>query len=81
MRIVRDPAPEAVETPKDVIAHQADVPIVVAAMEAKTDYLVTHNRGCLGSFPGLNLIKRMVAELRRCTRNETRPAADHLRIL
>ena len=44
MRIVRDPAPEEVETHKDIIAHQVDVPIVVAAMKAGVDCLVTHNR-------------------------------------
>jgi hypothetical protein len=44
MRIVRDSPPELVETHEDIITHQADVPIVVAAMKAKPDYLVTHNR-------------------------------------
>jgi predicted nucleic acid-binding protein len=44
MRILRDPSPEEVETHRDVIAHQADVPIVVAAMKVEVDYLVTHNR-------------------------------------
>ena len=27
-----------------IISHQADIPIVVAAMKAQTDYLVTLNR-------------------------------------
>jgi predicted nucleic acid-binding protein len=44
MRIVRDPSPEEVETHRDIIAHQADVSIVVAAMKVGADYLVTHNR-------------------------------------
>lgn len=44
MRIVRDPSPEEVETHKDIIAHQADGPIVVAAKKAGSDYVVTHNR-------------------------------------
>ena len=44
LRIVRDPSPEEIETYADIIAHRADVPIVVAAMQVKTDYLVTLNR-------------------------------------
>lgn len=44
LRIVRDPSPEQVQAHHDVIAHPADVPIVVAAMQAGTDYLVTLNR-------------------------------------
>lgn len=44
LRIVRDPLPTQVNAHSDVIAHQADVPIVVAAMKAKVDYLVTLNR-------------------------------------
>ncbi|MEA3338877.1 MAG: PIN domain-containing protein [Chloroflexota bacterium] len=44
LRIVRNPAPGEVEAHRDIIAHQADVPIVVAAMEARVDYLATFNR-------------------------------------
>ena len=44
LRIVRDPSPEQVQAHLDVIAHSADVPIVVAAMQAGLDYLVTLNR-------------------------------------
>ena len=44
LRIVRDPEPEEVKAHGDIIAHQADVPIVVAAMNAETDYLITLNR-------------------------------------
>ena len=44
MRIVRDPSPDEIEAYADIIAHQVDVPIVVAAMQIKTDYLVTLNR-------------------------------------
>jgi predicted nucleic acid-binding protein len=44
LRIVRDPSPDEMEGHADIIAHQADVPIVVAAMQSKTDYLVTLNR-------------------------------------
>ena len=42
--IVRDPSPDEIEAYADIIAHHADVPIVVAAMQSKTDYLVTLNR-------------------------------------
>ena len=44
LRIVEDPSPEEVAAHRDVISHQADVPIVVAAMKVETDYLVTFNR-------------------------------------
>ncbi len=44
LRIVRDLSPDEIEGYADIIAHQADVPIVVAAMQSKTDYLVTLNR-------------------------------------
>jgi predicted nucleic acid-binding protein len=44
LRIVRDPSPQEIEGHADIIAHQADVPIIVAAMRVKTDYLVTLNR-------------------------------------
>ena len=53
MRIVRDPSPEEVETHKDIIAHQVDVPIVVAAMKAGSDYVVTHNRRHFLDDPGV----------------------------
>jgi predicted nucleic acid-binding protein len=44
LRIVPDPSPDEIEGHADIIAHQADVPIVVAAMQIQTDYLVTLNR-------------------------------------
>lgn len=44
VRIVHDPPAEQVQAHMDVIAHVADVPIVVAAMRAGVDYLVTLNR-------------------------------------
>jgi predicted nucleic acid-binding protein len=44
LRIVRDPSPDEIEGCADIISHHADVPIVVAAMQSKTDYLVTLNR-------------------------------------
>jgi predicted nucleic acid-binding protein len=43
LRIVRDPLPDEIKGHAAIIAHQADVPIVVAAMQAKTEYLVTLN--------------------------------------
>ena len=46
LRIVRDPLPEQLgaDEYRDIIAHRADLPIIVAAMRSRTDYLVTHNR-------------------------------------
>ena len=44
LRIVRDPSPDEIEPLADIIVHHSDVPIVVAAMRVKTDYLVTLNR-------------------------------------
>jgi predicted nucleic acid-binding protein len=44
LRIVRDPTLEAVLAHRDWMAHPADVPILVAAMHAGVDYLVTLNR-------------------------------------
>ncbi len=43
-RIVRDPSPENVTAHPNLISHPADIPIVLAAMQAKLDYLVTLNR-------------------------------------
>jgi predicted nucleic acid-binding protein len=44
LRIVHDPSREESEAHSDIIAHPPDVPIVVAAMKAGVDYLVTLNR-------------------------------------
>ena len=44
LHIVRDPSPEQVSARQHYIAHPADVPILLAAMEASVDYLVTLNR-------------------------------------
>jgi predicted nucleic acid-binding protein len=44
LRIVHDPSPQEVEAHRDIISHAPDVPIVVAAMQAGVDYLVTLNR-------------------------------------
>ena len=43
-QIVRDPSPEEVKKNLHLISHAAGVPIVLAAMKAKVDYLVTNNR-------------------------------------
>jgi len=44
LRIVRDPGPEDLQPHWEIISHRPDVAIVVAAMSAKVDYLVTLNR-------------------------------------
>ena len=44
LRIVGDPLPEETRARVGVIMHLADVPVLVAAMNARTDYLVTLNR-------------------------------------
>ena len=44
LRIVRNPSANDVKAHGDINGHQADVPIVVAAMTADVDYLVTFNR-------------------------------------
>ena len=44
VQIVRDPSPEEVNANLNLIFHAADVPIVLSAMGAKVDYLVTLNR-------------------------------------
>ncbi len=53
LRIVHPPSPEDVESHHDIIAHPADVPIVVAAMRAGVDYLVTFNRRHFVDDPGV----------------------------
>ena len=53
LHIVRNPSPEEVDAHRDVIAHQADVSIVVAAMKVKTDCLVTFNRRHFSADPGV----------------------------
>jgi len=44
LRIVPAPSPDEMEQYTNVISHRADVPIVVAAIQVKTDYLVILNR-------------------------------------
>lgn len=41
--ILRLPTPAEIEANRHLIRHPADVPILVAAMKARTDYLVTLN--------------------------------------
>jgi predicted nucleic acid-binding protein len=43
LRIVRDPPVEEVQAHLDWIAHPADAPILVAAVRARVDFLVTLN--------------------------------------
>lgn len=44
MRIERDPSTKDVEPHLGIIRHEVDVPILVAVINAKVDYLVTLNR-------------------------------------
>jgi predicted nucleic acid-binding protein len=44
VRIVHDPSVEEVQAHRNLISHPADVPIVLAAMKTRADYLVTLNR-------------------------------------
>ena len=44
LQIVRDPLPKEVKANLYLISDPADVPILLAAMKAKVDFLVTHNR-------------------------------------
>jgi hypothetical protein len=44
IRIVKDPSTAEVAAVRDMIAHEPDVPILVAAIKIKTGYLVTLNR-------------------------------------
>jgi predicted nucleic acid-binding protein len=53
LRIVRDPSPGEIERHLNIIPHRADVPIIVAAMQIKTDYLVTFNRRHFIDDPGV----------------------------
>ena len=43
-RIMQNPDLGEITVHQDIISHAADVPIVVSAMKAKVDYLVTFNR-------------------------------------
>lgn len=52
-RIVRDPTPEEVGRHTGLIAHQADVPIMLAAMQAEVDFLAILNRKHFIDDPGV----------------------------
>lgn len=52
-RIVRDPSLEDVIAHLELISHSADVPILLAAMRDKVDYLVTLNRKHFMDDPGV----------------------------
>jgi hypothetical protein len=43
-QIVRDPDSAEVRANLELISHPPDMPILLAAMKANVDYLVTHNR-------------------------------------
>ena len=43
-QIARDPSPDVVSAHPNLTSHPADIPIVLAAMQAKVGYLVTLNR-------------------------------------
>lgn len=44
IRIVKDPSAAEVAAGRDMISHEPDAPILVAAIKAKTGFLVTLNR-------------------------------------
>ena len=52
IRIVRPPSPAEVEKHQRIVSHPADVPILVAAMKAGVDYLVTLDRRHFLNDPG-----------------------------
>jgi len=53
LRIVPDPTLEQVMAHQNLISHSADVPIVLAAMQARVDYLATLNRRHFIDDPGV----------------------------
>lgn len=55
LAITRDPSREVVHAHLSLIAHAADVPVVLAAMEAKVDILVTLNRRHFIDDPGVEV--------------------------
>ncbi len=54
-QIVQDPAPEKVHENLHLISHHVDVPILLAAMKANVDYLITHNGVHFIADPGVAL--------------------------
>jgi len=53
LRVVRDPEPDGLISYQDICSHQPDVPIVVAAMLAGVDFLVSLNRRHFGDDPAV----------------------------
>ena len=53
VEVVPDPAPEELTPYITLLPHREDVPILVAALKAKADYLVTLNRKHFLEVPGL----------------------------
>ena len=53
VQIVRDPQRATVQANLNLIRHAADAPILLAAMQAKVDYLVTLNRVHFLDDPGV----------------------------
>lgn len=53
LRIIRDPSPEEIQVHQNIIKHQVDIPIIVAAMKAGVDYLATLNRRHFIDDPGV----------------------------
>jgi len=53
VRIVRQPSPAEVARHAGLASHAADIPIIVAAMQANVDYLATFNRKHFVDDPGV----------------------------
>jgi predicted nucleic acid-binding protein len=53
VRIVRDPSSEDISAHLNLVSHPADIPIVLAAMQAKVDYQVTLNQKHFIADPGV----------------------------
>jgi predicted nucleic acid-binding protein len=53
VEIIRSPSLADVIAQLDIIAHPADIPIILAAMQARVDYLVTLNRVHFIDDPGV----------------------------
>lgn len=51
--ILRNPSPEEVMANSKLISHPADIPILLSAMGAEVDYLVTLNRKHFIDYPGV----------------------------
>ena len=53
LTVVPDPSPDEVSAHRGIISDESDVPIVLAAVKAGVDYLVTHNRSDFLDDPGV----------------------------